>query len=73
MLGEGSLKRASARFVEHYHAEPPHQGKEEVGPVELTTVSPNPSIPERSISMRVKTAAVSVSCSKRRAARFTKL
>ncbi len=27
LFGEGSLKRASAQFVEHYHAERPHQGK----------------------------------------------
>ena len=27
LFGEGSLKRALAEFVEHFHAERPHQGK----------------------------------------------
>ena len=27
LFGEGSLKRALAEFVKHYHAERPHQGK----------------------------------------------
>ena len=27
LFGEGSLKRALAQFLEHYHAERPHQGK----------------------------------------------
>jgi hypothetical protein len=27
LFGEGSLKRALAEFVEHFHTERPHQGK----------------------------------------------
>jgi putative transposase len=27
LFGEGSLKRALTEFVEHFHAERPHQGK----------------------------------------------
>ena len=30
LFGEGSLKRALTEFVEHYHAERPHQGKDNV-------------------------------------------
>ena len=30
LFGEGSLKRALAQFLEHYHSERPHQGKENV-------------------------------------------
>ena len=42
MLGEGSLARASAQFVEQYHAEPPHQGKRDVIPFPTGSVSPTP-------------------------------
>ena len=28
LFGEGSLKRALAEFLQHFHAERPHQGKE---------------------------------------------
>ena len=30
LFGEGSLKRALAEFRQHYHAERPHQGKDNV-------------------------------------------
>ena len=30
LFGEGSLKRALTEFLEHYHAERPHQGKDNV-------------------------------------------
>ena len=32
LFGEGSLKRALNEFLEHYHAERPHQGKANVIP-----------------------------------------
>ncbi len=41
LFGEGSLKRALNEFLEHYHAERPHQGKDNV--ILFSTRDPQPT------------------------------
>jgi len=45
LFGEGSLKRALNEFLEHYHAERPHQGKANV--ILFPTRDPQPTGDER--------------------------
>ena len=48
LLGEGSLRRALAEFLEHYHAERNHQGKGNV------LLLPSKDAPQAALASRLR-------------------